>query len=116
MKTIAITLIILSALFVGFSIKADTIYMTEAEWVEYVQWALDYTAVPEISEDTVSWVESYDLEYQELAQTIWDTYVGDPSLLDDSGYDMLDGILLADKKIKSYEIQNWRQTQSEKRV
>lgn len=44
-------------------------------------------------EEITSWVESWVEDYQPIAQKVWDEYVGNPELLDEEAYLILDNIV-----------------------
>lgn len=67
----------------------DYYYQPEIQEVQYV---IDEQVQPTI-EQNMTWVETWDTEYQSLAQEVWGEYVDHPELLTEDDYEILDNIV-----------------------
>lgn len=78
----------------------DYYYQPEIQEVQYV---IDEQYLPQQiqteqqteqeTEQYMTWIETWDTEYQELAKSVWEEYVADPSLLTADDYETLDDIV-----------------------
>ena len=71
--------------------------------IQEVQYIIDEQIQPTI-EVEMTWVETWDSEYTDIAQSVWDEFVENPELLTQDDYEQLDDIVF--NRIELYTLDN----------